>query len=178
MRRFHRRFLATAVIAAVSAGFGASAGAGADRGNTDGALVIGSLAPETGELSAIIDSLRVPVRIAVDEINAAGGVNDAPVTLVTGDDGTDAEVASQTLDRLLTVDKADVIIGPADDGTALGILDKIGSGARAHLLGIEHDGRAVYQADSQDGEGLLPAHRAARSPPRRRTRGPRAVGRA
>jgi branched-chain amino acid transport system substrate-binding protein len=61
-------------------------------------------------------------------MNAAGGVNDTPVTLVTGDDGTDPEVASQTLDRLLTSDKADVIIGPAASGTALGIIDKIGSG--------------------------------------------------
>jgi branched-chain amino acid transport system substrate-binding protein len=103
----------------------ATAPAGASGPNTDGTLVLASLAPETGDLSAIVDSLRVPVQLAVDEINAGGGVNGKKVTLVTGDDGTDPEVAAQTLDRLLTSDGADAIIGPASSGTALGILDKI-----------------------------------------------------
>lgn len=130
MRRSRLMQLASAVtVAALGAAFAAPAGAQADRGNKDGTLVIAHLGPETGDLSAIIDSLRIPVSIAVDEINAAGGVNDTPVTFVTGDDGTDPEVASQTLDRLLTSDKADVIIGPASSSTALGIIDKIGSGA-------------------------------------------------
>ncbi|HUV11634.1 MAG TPA: ABC transporter substrate-binding protein [Acidimicrobiia bacterium] len=90
-----------------------------------GGLVIGSLAPETGDLSAIVESLRTPVQIAVDEINAAGGVGGADVTFVTGDDGTDPEVAGQSLDTLVTSDKANIIIGPASSGTALGILPKI-----------------------------------------------------
>ena len=101
------------------------AGAQSGSGNKNGTLVIGSLAPETGDLSAIVDSLRVPVQIAVDEINAAGGVNDKQVTLVTGDDGTDPEVAGQTVDRMISSDGADVIIGPASSGTALGILGKV-----------------------------------------------------
>src|SRR6266542_2654467 len=116
-------------VAAVSAAYAAPAGAQADRGNKDGQLVIGSLAPETGDLSAILDSLRLPVGIAVDEINAAGGVNGQPVKEVTGDDGTDPQVASQTLDRLLTSDKVDAIMGPASSSTALGIIDKIKTNA-------------------------------------------------
>jgi branched-chain amino acid transport system substrate-binding protein len=119
------RVAAVVAIAGLSAAIAAPAGAQADRGNKDGTLVIGSLAPETGDLSAIVDSLRVPVQLAVDEINAAGGVNDAPVTLVTGDDGTDPEVASTTLDRMLTSDKVDAVMGPASSSTAAGLLDKI-----------------------------------------------------
>lgn len=105
------------------------AGAGTDRDNKDGQLVIAHLGPETGALGPIIGSLRTPVQLAVDEINAAGGVNDAPAGFVTGDEGADSEVASQTLDRLLTSDKVDVVIGPASDATAIGVLDKIGVGA-------------------------------------------------
>lgn len=101
------------------------ASAGGDRGNVDGTLVIGSLAPETGDLSSIAQSLRVPVEIAVAEMNEAGGVNDTPVTLVTGDDGTDPQVASATIDRMLTSDLADVLTGPASSPTTTGILDKI-----------------------------------------------------
>lgn len=112
-------------LAAVFAAAPAGAGGGGGGSNADGKLVIAHLGPETGDLSGIIESLRVPVQIAIDEINAAGGVLDSEVTLVTGDDGTDPEVASQTLDRLLTSDKADAIMGPASSGTALGILDKV-----------------------------------------------------
>jgi branched-chain amino acid transport system substrate-binding protein len=92
----------------------------------DGTLVVASLAPETGELSAIIDSLRRPVQIAVEEINAAGGVNGKPVTFVTGDDGSgDVDIAAKTLDTLVKTNKADVVIGPASSNVAIGILDNI-----------------------------------------------------
>ena len=126
MRRTRLLQLASvATVVAIGAAFAAPAGAGSGTPNADGTLVIGSLAPETGDLSAIVESLRTPVQIAIDEINAAGGVGDAQVTFVTGDDGTDPEVASQTVDRMITSDKTDVIIGPASSGTALGILGKV-----------------------------------------------------
>jgi branched-chain amino acid transport system substrate-binding protein len=126
MRRTRLLQLASvASVVAIGAAFAAPAGAGSGSPNADGTLVIGSLAPETGDLSAIVESLRTPVQIAIDEINAAGGVGDAEVTLVTGDDGTDPEVASQTVDRMLTSDNVDAIMGPASSGTALGILGKV-----------------------------------------------------
>lgn len=127
-----------------------------------GGLVIGSLAPETGDLSAIIDSLRTPVQIAVDEINDAGGVGGEDVTFVTGDDGTDPEVAGQSLDTLVTSDKANIIIGPASSGTALGILDKIktddvlvcsGSNTSAQLTkdGPKKSGKRYFRTAPPDG---------------------------
>jgi len=120
------KLASVATVLCLGAAFTAlPAGAQSGSGNKNGTLVIGSLAPETGDLSAIVDSLRVPVQIAIDEINAAGGVNDQQVTLVTGDDGTDPEVAGQTVDRMISSDGADVIIGPASSGTALGILGKV-----------------------------------------------------
>lgn len=97
----------------------------APAGAQGGGLVIGALNPETGDLAAIVDSLRTPITIAADEINAAGGVNGEDVTVVTGDDGTDPEVAAQSLDTLVTSEGANVVIGPASSGTALGVLDKV-----------------------------------------------------
>ena len=88
MQRTGVLHLATALtVAALATALASPVGAGTDRGNKDGQLVIGHLGPESGDLSAIIDSLRTPITIAIDEINAAGGVNDQPVILVTGDDG-------------------------------------------------------------------------------------------
>ena len=115
-----------ATIACLGATFiGVPAGAQSRSANKNGRLVIGSLAPETGDLSSLLESLRTPVRLAIDEINAAGGVNGRPVALVTGDDGTDPEVTVQTVDRMIGSDKADVIIGPAKSATALGILGQV-----------------------------------------------------
>jgi branched-chain amino acid transport system substrate-binding protein len=116
--------VATAAIAMTLPGAG-TAGAQSARGNVDGQLVIGGLYPETGSLSAIAQSLSTPVEIAVGEINAAGGVDGKQVKLVSADDGTDPNVASASLDRLLQSDKVDAIIGPASSTTTLGILDKV-----------------------------------------------------
>ncbi len=57
-------------------------------------MTLGALLPQSGDLSAIYKSLDTPVTMAVDEINAAGGVNDKPVVLKHADDGTSADVAA------------------------------------------------------------------------------------
>jgi branched-chain amino acid transport system substrate-binding protein len=96
------------------------------KGTTgSGGLALGGLMPQSGDLKVIYKSLCTPVQIAVDEINAAGGVNGKPVSLVFADDGTSPDVASTSLNTLVTSDKVNAILGPASSTTALGILDKI-----------------------------------------------------
>lgn len=119
----------TATTTTTAAGAGASSttsggGGGNDRGNVDGTLTIGALMPQSGDLSVIYKALHVPTMMAIDEINAAGGVNGKPVVLKDADDGTSADVASTSLDTLLG-EKVDAIVGPASSGTALGIIGKI-----------------------------------------------------
>jgi branched-chain amino acid transport system substrate-binding protein len=95
------------------------------RGNVNGQLVLGALLPQSGDLSAIIKSLTTPITMAVTEINADGGVNGKPIVLKQADDGTSADVATSSLDTLVTSDKVDVILGAAGSTTTLGIIDKI-----------------------------------------------------
>src|SRR5436853_1551349 len=90
--------------------------------NVDGELALASLAPETGTLSPILDSLREPVRIAVDEINFSGGVNGKPVRFVTGDDGSTAQTAAMTTRRFAKTDKVDAVVGPSSSGAAVGVI--------------------------------------------------------
>jgi ABC-type branched-subunit amino acid transport system substrate-binding protein len=122
-----------------------SSGAGNARGNVNGQLVLGKLLPQSGDLSVIFKALDTPVNMAVQEINAAGGVNGKPVAMQAADDGTSPDVASASLDTLLTSGKVDAILGPASSGTATGIIDKIntagvvdcsGSTTAASLSGI------------------------------------------
>lgn len=120
-----------------------------DRGNVDGTLVMGALLPQSGDLSAILPALQTPIEMAVKEINDAGGVNGKPVSLKIADDGTSPDVATTSLDTLLTSDKIDVLLGAAASTTTLGIIDKVvtagvtectGSSTSAELTDVKDNG--------------------------------------
>src|SRR6266536_218846 len=102
-RKLTALLVVTGLAGALVGVSGGAAGAAGPKptGYADGTLTIGQLAPQTGALSNIVQSLTTPVSLAVDEINAAGGVLDKPVRYTQADDGTDPQVASQSLDRLL-----------------------------------------------------------------------------
>jgi branched-chain amino acid transport system substrate-binding protein len=123
--------------------------AASDRGNVDGELVIGALLPQSGDLSAIYDALSTPIDMAIEEINAAGGVNGTPVVRADADDGTSADVAATGLDTLLNSDNADVILGPAASGVSVSLIDTVreagvvqcsGSNTSAELSTVDDGG--------------------------------------
>lgn len=62
-------------------------------------------------------------RIAVEEINAAGGILGKPVRLVVMDDEGDKEISKKNMEKLIFEEKAAAIIGPANSGNALYWLD-------------------------------------------------------
>jgi branched-chain amino acid transport system substrate-binding protein len=87
----------------------------------DGQLVLGVLLPTTGPGAQLGTPMAEAVRVAVDRINAAGGVLDAEVAVVEVDEGSSAS-ASLAVDTLLG-DGVDAIIGPASSLVALSDLD-------------------------------------------------------
>jgi len=94
-------------------------------GATGEPLVIGTLLPETGNLAFLGPPEIAGVQLAINEINAAGGVLGAPVELVTGDSGdTSTDTATQTVDRLLQ-SGANSIIGAASSSVSLTVIDTI-----------------------------------------------------
>jgi neutral amino acid transport system substrate-binding protein len=76
-----------------------------------GGLKLGSLTPSTGDLSSIGQNMPVAVKLAVDTINACGGVNDAPVSLVQEDSQTDPTAGGAAMTKLAEVDKVAGVIG-------------------------------------------------------------------
>lgn len=84
-------------------------------------MVIGTLLPQTGQLAAIIDALEEPIRMGAEEIN---GVYPDLVTVEHFDSGTDPNIASETVDQLLTGDHHG-IIGAAASGVSTAIVDKV-----------------------------------------------------
>ena len=74
-------------------------------------LKLGSLLPVTGDLSSIGQNMPEAVKLAVEEINACGGVNGKPVTLVTEDSQTDPTAGSSAMTKLAEVDKVAGVVG-------------------------------------------------------------------
>jgi len=96
----------------------------ADRAG-DGILKIGTLLPETGNLAFLGPPEIAGVQLAIEEINAAGGVNGAPVELVEGDSGdTTTDTAVQTVTRELA-EGVDAIIGAASSSVSASVIDQI-----------------------------------------------------
>ena len=100
-----------------------SASETSDSGSAEG-LNIGTLLPETGALAFLSEPLVLAVDMAIRDINAAGGVNGADVTLTKGDSGTDPDIANTTVDRLLT-EEVDAIVGAAASGITGSVIEKI-----------------------------------------------------
>ena len=94
-------------------------------GDSDGTLTIGGLLPQTGDLSFLGPPEEAGAALAVNEINAAGGVLGQPVAYLPGDSGdADPDVANPTVDAHLSAN-ADVILGAASSGISLNVIDKI-----------------------------------------------------
>jgi ABC-type branched-subunit amino acid transport system substrate-binding protein len=73
-------------------------------------LVFGGLLPQTGALASMDPPLASGTRLAIKDLNDAGGVLGEPVEWIDGDDGTSGDKAKQTAKRLIS-EGVDVIIG-------------------------------------------------------------------
>lgn len=86
-----------------------------DNGNSNSnggeGLKLGTLVPTTGDLSSIGQNMPVAVQLAVDTINACGGVNDSPVTLISEDSQTDPSAGITAMTKLAEVDQVAGVVG-------------------------------------------------------------------
>ncbi|WP_166657399.1 ABC transporter substrate-binding protein [Ilumatobacter fluminis] len=98
------------------------AAAGCD---SDGVLTIGTILPVTGDLAFLGPPEIAGADLAVEDINAAGGVLGADVILEQGDSGdTTTDTANLEVDRLLAAG-SDAIMGAASSAVSKTVIDKI-----------------------------------------------------
>ncbi|MDE7362151.1 MAG: ABC transporter substrate-binding protein [Oscillospiraceae bacterium] len=95
MKNLFKRAAAVTLAAAMTVGFAGcngnnDSGAGSNNGN-GGTLVIGGIGPVTGGAAQYGIAVKNGAQLAVDEINAAGGVNGITLKLEFQDDEHDAE---------------------------------------------------------------------------------------
>lgn len=74
-------------------------------------IKIGASLPLTGNFSVSGEKHRKGYQLCVDQINEAGGLLGRQVELIVSDNRSDTETAINQTERLINVDKADVIFG-------------------------------------------------------------------
>jgi branched-chain amino acid transport system substrate-binding protein len=99
----------------------------------DGTLTVGSLLPQTGDLAFLGPPEFAGVDLAIEDINAAGGVlgNDVVGIKADSGDGT-PDIAGAEVDKLLA-DNTDVVIGAAASGVSVSVIDKITGAGVVHF---------------------------------------------
>jgi branched-chain amino acid transport system substrate-binding protein len=107
--------------AAPSPGSGAastgSSGAGGGGGGGGKSILIGTIAGTTGAYGSTGVAMVNGAKLAVQDINAAGGVNGRKFSLTTANDNASATVASQEYQRMVS-NGAIAITGSGDTGPA------------------------------------------------------------
>ncbi len=122
-----------------------------EGGSADGVLAFGGLLPQTGDLAFLGPPEEAGAQLAIEDINAAGGVLGADATFDPGDSGdTNTDIANQTTDRHLA-NGVDAIIGAASSGVSFTVIDKITganviqfSGANTSPDFTEYDDNGLY----------------------------------
>jgi branched-chain amino acid transport system substrate-binding protein len=116
LRSFKRAILSLAAVVCgiILAGCGSS-----NSGGGDSEIVLGHYASLTGAQATFGQSTDNGIQLAIDEINAAGGVNGKKVRVITYDDKGDAREAGNAVTRLVTKDGVVAVLGEVASSLSL-----------------------------------------------------------
>lgn len=106
-----------ALLLTISMAITLLAGCGAG-GNT---IKIGMVAPLSGEIAVYGTSVRDAAQLAIDEINANGGINGKDLELIVYDNKGDATESITLFNRLVDNDKIDALVGPVISSTSMAV---------------------------------------------------------
>ena len=93
-------------------------------------MTFGTLLPRSGALAVYGESMDNGVRLAIEEINRAGGVLGTKISVVSCDDGTDADQAERAARHLAEVAGAKSIIGAGASGTTIEAFNRVAKDSR------------------------------------------------
>ena len=142
MRKFMTAAVAVAVAMSLAACGGGSKETAAASGtdSKEGAtFVIGNSGPLTGGAAVYGNAVKNGIQLAVDEINATGGINGFPVKFVCEDDEADAEKAVNAYNTLKD-QGMQIMVGTTTSGACLAVSTET---ANDNMFQITPSGTAV-----------------------------------
>ena len=113
------KYLATASLLLAGAYLTGGHALAADPGFTDTEIVIGDVEPLTGPPALLGVAHTIGVKIAIGEINAAGGINGRKIKYILEDDGYVTARTIQGLRKVIDVDKAFALLGISGSGQSI-----------------------------------------------------------
>ena len=144
-RRKFMKLTGAATLAALAFPAGILAGCGSpqtqsttkvsDKGSAKKEFVIGVIGAMTGASAQLGNNAKYGTTIAVDEINAKGGINGVPIRLVIRDDEADPTKSLSLARELVTKEKIDAFIGPTNTTCAKAIQPFLNQNKIIHLNG-------------------------------------------
>lgn len=123
MRRLFALFLSAALLAALAGCAGTNTPTQSGEANASGSTeyVIGFEAPLTGNNAQDGIAGMQGAQLAVDQVNAAGGINGIPVRLYTADDKADPKESATVANMFAEDSSVLVMVGPALSSGVLAI---------------------------------------------------------
>lgn len=85
----------------------------------EGGVVFGAVLPLTGASASIGEDQRRGIELAVDKINASGGVLGKPLKVVIEDSASNAQTALNAAKKLVSIDGAKVVMGEYSSGVTV-----------------------------------------------------------
>ncbi len=113
-------------------------------------LKLGSIMSITGDLADFGPPIQAAIEMAVQEINASGGVFDQDVILASGDDGTLPEQGQSEARRLIDVEGVDAIIGALSSGVTQPIAENVAAPANIVVISPASTAAAITTANDSD----------------------------
>ena len=111
------------------------------------ALKIGFLADFSGPLAEFGPVTQTGVQLAIDHINAAGGVFGQDIILVTGDTQVDPTQGVEEARRLVEVEGVHAIVGPLSSTVALAVSESVTRDAGVPVISPSATSPALSAAD-------------------------------
>lgn len=101
-----------------------------------GEISVGAVTPLTGKLAVYGEGFQQAMLLAVDEINAAGGIHGSKLNIVFEDNNSTSKGSVSAIRKLITIDKFPLIFGPAASSNFLAVCP-IAQKNKTILIGAE-----------------------------------------
>ncbi|HEY9735580.1 MAG TPA: ABC transporter substrate-binding protein [Trichocoleus sp.] len=147
---------ASAILVACAGGQPTNGGSATTEGSgtpttaSGEAIDVGALMPLTGDLQAYGESALNGINLAVEEINAAGGVMGRPLSLAIGDTQTAPQPSIDAAQKLVSVEGVSVVIGPMSSGEAIPVSESVTS--KNNVLQITNSATSPVLTDLNDND--------------------------
>jgi branched-chain amino acid transport system substrate-binding protein len=111
---------------------------------------IGAILSATGGLAAFVPPIRAGIVLALEEINAAGGVLGRRLTLIEADDQTNPQAGVTAATRLVQADNVAALIGPMASGITIAVANAVTVPAGVPIVSPSATAPAVSQINDND----------------------------